>query len=403
MFGRNRLKPPNIEEKSVSIPDVETLELFTGRPSLAGPPVTPRTAMHVPAVAQAVRLISTTLGTLPFKVFKDADDGSSVPDKTHPAYKLVYKTPNAYQSAAAFRTQLTQDALLYGAGYALPGRDSNGVVVDMVRLPPWTVTPYFDQFQEPVFHVAVPGQSTVVYSHRDILYIPCGAPVEGIRHIPPIQMARDAIGLAKVLEDHASNLFRNGANPTTILKFPKALTPKAIKNLKTSWQAAHGGANSGGTAVLEDGGDVVKLGFSGAESQFEEMRRFQTEEIARAFGIPSPFLGELDRATWDNLEVLTIWLYQFALLPLITTWLGAYEHILLPDDDTHCVEAVVDDLLRPDLATQANAYAQFRSMGAMTANEVRAARKLPPLPDGDSLSNPNTTPGLAPQTKDPQK
>ena len=55
------------------------------------------------------------------------------------------------------------------------------------------------------------------------------------------------------------------------------------------------------------------------------------------------------------------------------------------------MEHLTDALLRADFATRATAYGQYRSMGAMTANEVRAGLNLPPLPGGDALQNPYTT------------
>ncbi|SEO36116.1 hypothetical protein SAMN04488103_12812, partial [Gemmobacter aquatilis] len=54
-------------------------------------------------------------------------------------------------------------------------------------------------------------------------------------------------------------------------------------------------------------------------------------------------------------------------------------------------------------AARATAYSQYRAMGAMAANEVRAGLNLPPLPGGDVLENPFTTTGAAPApTKEPQ-
>jgi len=66
--------------------------------------------------------------------------------------------------------------------------------------------------------------------------------------------------------------------------------------------------------------------------------------------------------------------------------------LLTPEQrTTHYIEFLVDDLASADLAAQATAFGQYRSMGAMTANEVRAIRNLPALLDGNTLANPYTT------------
>ena len=52
---------------------------------------------------------------------------------------------------------------------------------------------------------------------------------------------------------------------------------------------------------------------------------------------------------------------------------------------------VTDDLLTVEHAARAAAYQQYRSMGAMTANEVRAGLNLPARLDGDDLHSPYTS------------
>jgi phage portal protein BeeE len=84
-----------IEQKSgLASPEPWLIELFGSCPTTSGPAVTPSSAMRVPAVAAAVSLISTTVGTLPAKVFaRDAKGGKS-PDAEHPAYALIHDEAN---------------------------------------------------------------------------------------------------------------------------------------------------------------------------------------------------------------------------------------------------------------------------------------------------------------------
>lgn len=60
------------------------------------------------------------------------------------------------------------------------------------------------------------------------------------------------------------------------------------------------------------------------------------------------------------------------------------------------IEAVADDMLAVDHVGRANAFIQYRSMGVLTANEVRATMNRPPLPGGDELQNPFTTTSTQP-------
>jgi HK97 family phage portal protein len=347
--------------------------------------------MRVPAVAAAVQLISSTVGTLPAKVFVRSDDGTKVGDFDHPAFQLVHTDANDWTSAAQLRSQLTIDALLHGNGYAFANR-VNGRVVEFIRLAPETITILADSATgEPLYRVSsTEGQK--IYALREILHIPALL-VDGLCGVSPVHLAREAIGLALTLEQHAARLFGRGGRPSGVLKFPNKLGSETAQRISQSWHTAHAGDASGKTAVLEEGGDFVPLTFNSVDLQFLELRKWQINEIARAFRVAPTLLMELDRATWSNSEELGRQFLQFSILPWLRTWESSYRRVLLNPDErrTHSIEFIVDDLLRADTATRAEAYARFRSMGVMTANEVRELENLPARADGDKLENPFTT------------
>ncbi len=130
-----------------------------------------------------------------------------------------------------------------------------------------------------------------------------------------------------------------------------------------------------------------------ADTQFAENRLEQIREIARVFRIPPTMLFELTRGTWSNAEQMNRQFLTMTLRPWLASWEWAYSRALLtPEERTSAyVEFITDDLLTVDHATRATAYSQYRAMGALTANEVRAGLNRPPRPDGEGLANPFTT------------
>ena len=151
---------------------------------------------------------------------------------------------------------------------------------------------------EPVYQITESG-STRLIGWRDMLHIPTPAhsPFGGLLHD-----AREAIGLALVMEQYASRLFSRGARPAGILKFKGKLDAASSARMKASWQAAHGGSNSGATAIIEEDGEFQPLTLNSVDTQFLEIRKFAIEEIARHFRVPSVFLMDYGRATWSNAE-----------------------------------------------------------------------------------------------------
>lgn len=386
-FFAPETKSTTTEPATIATPDQWIEELFGARLAISGASITPQSAMTVPAVKAAVELIATTVGSLPCKVY--SKQGGKQPDPEHPSYGLVHDDANAWTSASKLREQLTADALLHdNGGFAWANR-VNGQVVELIRLDPSLVTIESDSATSEPSYVVREATSARRYSYTDIIHI------EAPGGVAPIKHAREAIALALVLEQHTARLFGRGARPSGVLTVPGKLSADAAARIKASWQRAHGGSNTGGVAVLEEGTSFGTISLNAVDSQFEAMRRFQIEEISRAFRVAPIFLSEYGRATWSNGETMGQQFLSFTLLPWLRTWEAAYRRVLLNQADraAFSIEFVVDDLLRADTATRAEAYAKFRAMGALTANEVRARENLPPIAGGDTLDNPYTSTG----------
>ncbi|MCB1334942.1 MAG: phage portal protein [Roseivivax sp.] len=384
MFSRlfRKDKP---ETKAFPLSDPLALELFGATPTVSGVTVGPTTAMRVPAVSCAVGLIAETIGNLPVKLY-DREDRSSLID--HPAYKLVHDEANEWTSATQLRTELTTDALLHGAGYAHVVRLSDGTPYELHRLEPGKVQPRVEVDGEPFYLVSLEtGQRRMSYS--EILT------VRTFGGVSPIQLGREAIALAVLFEQHMATLFANGGRPSGIITSPKILDVESKKKVAASWFSTHGGKNAGCTAILDEGMAYQQLSLTLTDAQFAENRLEQIREIARVFRVPPTMLFELTRGTWSNTEEMARQFLQVTLKPWLKEWSWAYARCLLTPDErqAHYIEFNTEDLLTTDHASRATAYGQYRSMGVMTANEVRSGLNLAPRPDGDDLANPYTSTG----------
>lgn len=377
------------EAKGVSLNDALAQQIFGIVPTSAGVPVTTETALRIPAVLQAVRLIAETCGSLPVKAYRDDKNGKEAL-KSGRVNFIVHKFANEWTSAGEFRTALTLDALISGHGFARVIR-TNGAPFELHRLDPQKVTVLCDDLTgAPVYRVTENGKTTD-YSHRDVLRISAFAGRS------PITMGREAIGLAAVLEKHANQLFGSGARPGVMIRRDKK-TPDGpageavVKRLRAGYVAA---ASNGFKEpfIADDGWTVDQLSFSSTDSQFLEHRREQINEIARLFGIPPHMLFQLDRATWSNAEQMAASFLQLCLRPWLDRWQDAYNTVLFTEDEleTHYCEFVIDDLQRADSAGRADIFTKLISARVMTPNEARATMNLPPLPGGDKLANPFTS------------
>ena len=372
------------ETKAATLTAPAAFALFGIAPTASGIAVTAASAMRVPAVSCAVGLIAETTANLPFKLYARTDK-SALTD--HAAYRLVHDEANPWTSAEDLREQLTTDALLRGHGYAQVIRNGSGDPLELHRLDPDTVTPETSADGEPVYRIRHSQGGDRLHGFADILHL------SAFGGVSPVVLGREAIGLALASETHLSGFFAAAGRPSGIIRHPGKLDAEGAKKIAASWFQTHGGTKAGGTAVLDEAMEYQPVTGSHADAQFLENRLEQIREIARVFRVPPALLMELSRATWSNSEQMMRQFLQLTLRPWLVRWQAAYARVLLTPQERRdlYIEALTDDLLTIDHATRALAYGQFRSMGAMTGNEVRSGLNLPAHPDGDKLDNPHIT------------
>lgn len=383
------------------------LELFGAVPSAAGVSVTPAIALQVPAVLAGVNALSQPMSILPLHAYRRAEDGSRQRDPDHTASRLLNADANPWMRGPQLRELMTADAICYdNGGFAEIVRDGDRQPRELHRLHPSTVTIEIDNVTgEPRYRISV-GTGQRFIDFRDILHLRAPSPLcaNTVSGRSPIMQARDAIGLLITMQAHACRLFANGGRPSGVLSFAQKLGADVATRIKASWQAATSGGNSGGTAVLEEGGSFTPLAFTSVDSQFMEIWALAITEVARILRVPPVLLMDYSRQTWANAETGGQQFLTYSLAPWLSRWEAEVTlKLIAPEDRADVfVEHLTDALLRADFASRANAYGQYRSMGAMTANEVRAGLNLPPLPDGNSLQNPYTTAGKS-QPESPKK
>ena len=371
-------------------PESWLFELFEGAaPSIAGPVVSPITAMTCAPVRCAVQAIAETVSQLPLMVYQRGENNSRERITDHPAYALLHDSANDWTPAATFIEQVTRDALLQPhGGFAFINR-VGGKTQELIRLNPYRTPVVPKEINgEPAYQVTENG-GTRLLSWRDVIHIP--SPSESLFGL--VHDARQAIGLALVMEQYAARLFGRGARPAGILKFKGKLDAASSTRMKASWQAAHGGSNSGGTAVIEEGGEFQPLTLNSVDAQFLEMRKFAIEEIARHFRIPPVFLMDYGRATWSNAEAMGQQFLTYTLMPWIKRWEGEIALKLFTPDERklYFAEFNTAALLRTDFDKRMDGYQKAIAARIFNPNEARAIENYPPYVGGDKYENPNTS------------
>lgn len=356
---------------------------WAGAPTKAGTRVSPDTALQYSAVLACVRILAETVASLPLPVYRRLMPRGKQRAPEHPLYRVLHDEANPEMTAFTFRETLQAHLAMWGNAYAEIEYDTDGRVVALWPLLPDRTWPERVNGVK-VYKTIIAGKGYVLPAWR--VFHVVGLGFDGIRGYSPIRLAREAIGLGLAAQEFGARLFSQGARPAGVLTHPGRLSEEAAKRLRVSWEEMYSGLTGAHrTAILEEGMKWESIGIPPEDAQFLQTRRFQIEEIARIYRIPPHMLGDLERATFSNVEHLSIEFVVHTMRPWFVRWEQCiHQQLFLPQEkDQYFAEFLVDGLLRGDTESRYRAYSIGRQWGWLSPNDIRELENMNPIPGGD--------------------
>ncbi len=348
-----------------------------GVKTASGQQVNETSALQASAVYACVRLISETIASLPLQIYQRGPNNSRELAPDYRWYEPLHSLPNGISTSFEWRQIMMADVLLSGNGYSWIG---DGV---LIRLHPHSVkVEISEDLTQLIYMWTPPTGGPITFGQGQIHHLR-GLSRDGITGLSPIAVARESIGLAMATEQHGANLFGNGAMPAGVLRHPQPLKEPALRNIESSWREKYGGENSGGIAVLEEGMEFQPISMTSEDAQFLETRKFQVTDIARIFRVPPSMIGDLERATFSNVEQQALDFVTNSIRPWLVNWEQAISRDLIApfERSTFFAEFNVDGLLRGDAVSRSAALQTQLMNGALTIDEWRQIENRNPMDD----------------------
>lgn len=363
-----------------------------GEETLSGVSVTPDTAMRFSAVWTCVRIRSEDVGKLPCFLYRRLPDGGKERAINHSLYSLIRDQPNPFQTAFEFRQLLQAWVDLRGNGYAQKEFDARGRVVALWPLNPvWVTVLRVPETWELFYRLDIPGRATETVPAEAILHIR-GLTLDGYCGVSPITYHRETIGLGMAAQKYGAAFFGNSAQPQGGLKVPTILSPEAGKRLRADWDQQHKGVDNAKKLAIFDGGmEWVQTGMDNTDAQYLETRVHQNREVYAMYKMPPHKAGDLERATFSNIEFQGLDYVVNCLMTEFVRWEQCLRRDLLTEEDLkqgYFFEFLPEALLRGDIKSRYEAFAMARQWGAMSANEWRERDNMNRIPNGDIYLQP---------------
>jgi len=355
-----------------------------GYASNTGVPVTPFTALQAAAVYACIRAVSQDIATLSPFIRRRLIGGGYQRELQHPLTKL-FRRPNRWQTWFEFIGYAVTSLCLRGNAFVVVERDRDANPIELVPIAPDRATIMLTDDGELWYRINSRriGMGILV-PPDDMIHIK-NISMDGYVGVSPIAIAQDVIGLALATQQHGGILFRQGGQVGGVISHPGKLSKEASDRIANSWRETHSGVqNAHKAAILEEGMKFDKVAITNEEAQFLETRRFQVIDICRLYGVPPHRLGELDKATLNNIEQQNQQYVDSALYPLTRSIEQLFDHHLLFEDERAFLECKFDfdSMTRGDLKTRYEAYQIGTLNGWLNRNEVRARENMDPIRDG---------------------
>jgi HK97 family phage portal protein len=342
----------------------------------------------VPPVAAAVRTIGEAVATLDINVIKRDATGEKV---DHASLALLLGQVNDWTSGFELIRDLVTQALTRDAGGMAWVNRVNDRIAEIIRYEPGRITAQYasDGSGEPTY--SLNGRPL---NASDVIH------VRGPFSKSPVSLARGAICTAATMEAHARRQFETGAKPGAVVTVPKGMGEDSIRKMRAGFRSAYeGAANAGKTVFIYDGATFTTAQISSVDAQFLELRRFQIEEIARAFNMPASMLGDLTKSSYANAEQKQKEFLAYCADPWLCAVEAAFNRALLSDDEraTLTFKFDRDDLTRASLTERATAINSLIASETINPNTGRDWLGLPAYTGGETYGNRNIT--VAPPAK----
>ena len=347
--------------------------------------INPAVALACSSILSCVRVISETVASFNIEVYQKKDK-SKVIAPGHPLYRLLSVSPCPYVTAFSWIETIVAWVCIWGNAYCEIVR-SRGVVIRLVPLHPSRM--HVEETDQGVIRYSydnpITGESDY-YTPDQVLHFKWLSNDGGLTGMVPIELAADAIELARACDLRALATAKNGASPSIVLETDNSVPEPVQEKLRDQWKQIYGGAmNAGKTAILPNGLKAHELGRSNRDNELSAQADKSLRDIARIYRVPPNMLGLSGGAPQRNPEIAGIELLRSCAGPWILRLEKEMELKLFEDDPEHTPEFDVKSILRTDSASRSRMLTTEIQLGLSTINEGRRSKGREPVEGGDTV------------------
>ena len=232
-----------------------------------------------------------------------------------------------------------------------------------------------------------PHYGQFVYTEDEIVHFK-NYSLDGIAGRGIKKYLADTINTEKSGQSVLKERYDKGLQDPIIVTYTGDLNDSNKGRIQRKFESIGGTQSAGKVIPIPSDFSVSQLETKLVNNQFFELQELTTRRIANAFGVKSFQLNDMNKSTYTNITEQNKAFYVDTMQNVVTTYEQEMTYKLLSHVQMKngiYIHFNVDVLLRSDLQTRYNAYAQGISAGFLTIAEARDKEELPFMSDTDKL------------------
>jgi HK97 family phage portal protein len=369
------------EYSSLENPSKWFLDWASGGYSASGVAVNDESALTYAAIYACNRVLAESIAQLPIGLFRTTPDGDTVPATNRPEDRLMSRDPSGgdfLYTSYTFRSTLQFHLGMRGNAHARIYRDGRGGARKLRIIQPHQARAFMHEGAL-YYEVTIDGVREILMPY-DVLHI-AALSTDGINGRSPISLLKDTIGIGLGNREQVAKIQKRGGRVEALLTHPNKLNKDQVTSVRENFISA---MQRGEIPLLENGLEYKSVSLTPADAEFINTHKLTSRDIAGAYRVPLHMIGDLERATFSNIEHQSLEFVKNTLLPWIKNWEAELNRKLIPFDlqDTYFYRFNVEGMLRGDIRSRMEAYTKAIQWGILNRDEVRSLENRNKIPDG---------------------
>lgn len=340
-----------------------------------------------------LKILSESIGKLPFKLLKVEEKTGSHEARDHELYSIMRYRPNPYMNATIFWS--TVEIMRNHFGNAYVWRDGVGSDTKLWILPDESVQVYYNKSTAlrnlgDIFYVYTAGEKRYILSSDEVFHFRTSMTFDGIVGMPVREILSTTIkGNAKA-QTMLNKLYESGFTSKAVVQYAGNLnddnTQTFIENIENY---AKGEVDSSSSIIpIPIGANLQPLNIKLGDNEFVELKKYSALQIASAFGIKPNQLNDYSKSSYASSEAQQLAFYIDTLLYTLKQYEEEVTYKTLSQMEIakgYKFKFNISVMLRADQKSQMEILTKAVSNFIYTPNEARRQLDLCAKEGGDSL------------------